>query len=634
MCGISGIFGPGAVDVGALRRMASSLAHRGPDGEGYWQDKEGGIGFTHRRLSIVDLSSSGEQPMQDASGRWVITFNGEIYNHREIRKELGSAVASWRGSSDTEVLLEAVARWGVVEALRRFEGMFAFALWDRRDRELVVARDRMGERPVYIGWIGDDIAFGSELSSLRMHPQWRGGTVEAAVSLFLRFGFVPAPMSIHPGVFKLPAGSLLRLRETDAGRLWSQSEFMGRVEPYWRLASVVESSRREPFGGTFEEAVDEARVLLDRAVACRAQADVPVGALLSGGVDSSIVVESMQRQSSTPVDTFTVGFDEAGIDESEVAAGVARALGTNHSVVRLPVGSAQALVRCVADVYDEPFADVAQLPAILLSGVVRKKVSVALTGDGGDELFAGYQRYHDCARAWGWRSRMPSVAVDAISGVLAGISGFNPASWGRLPARASRTIVRWQPSQLGQFYEDWLAFPGAPAARAQELLWRSSNVERPAIPISAAAQMRYLDQCVTLPEGIHTKLDRASMSQGLELRVPLLDSSLVAFSWRLPEQWLRNGKNGKVVLRSMLARSLPRAIAKRPKQGFDVPISEWLRSGLRDWASELLESAEDSPGFDVGYFRRSFDQHLQGRVEHGHSLWAALVFLAWRRKHG
>lgn len=635
MCGIAGVLGPGASDASIVAAMAASLAHRGPDGEGIWRDDSGSVALGHRRLAILDLSPSGAQPMADASGRWVVSFNGEIYNHRELRRSLGGDSRAWRGTSDTEVLLQAIAEWGIDAALARCEGMFALALWDRQGRELVLARDRMGERPLYVGWVGRDIVFGSELRALRRHPSWQGGILEPAVSAFLRWGFVPAPMSIHPGVFKLPAGTLLRLRPGTAAAPGSPEAFDARLERYWRLSTVIDAARRDPWTGSFDDATAEAQALLDRAVACRMQADVRVGALLSGGIDSSLVVASMQRQSTTPVKTFTVGFDDAAIDESAVASQVARCLGTEHHALHLPMAEAADWVGRVATVYDEPFADVAQLPAMLVSEAVRRHVTVALTGDAGDELFAGYQRYRDCGRAWAIRSALPESAAGAVGALLGRLAAAAPGRWGRLPIRADRSRGRWRSRRLDDFYGDWLAFPGAPLPVGGVPALAGFAGQPPLAALSPMARMRFLDQGATLPEGIHTKLDRASMAFGLELRVPLLDSALVAFSWRLPEPWLRRGPTGKVILREMLARSLPAAVATRPKQGFDVPIGAWLRAGLRDWAADLVAGAGGVPGLDVAHLRRSFEAHLAGRVDHGHALWAALVLLAWRRaQHG
>lgn len=630
MCGVAGVLGPGASQAATVAAMAASLVHRGPDGEGIWKDESGLLALAHRRLAILDLSPAGAQPMTDASGRWVISFNGEIYNHRQLRQSLAGICRAWRGTSDTEVLLEAIAAWGLAAALAKCEGMFAFALWDRQARDLVLVRDRMGERPLYVGWVGRDIAFGSELGALRVHPEWRGGIVEPAVSAYLRWGFIPAPMSIHPGVFKLPAGTLLRLRPSDAGVPFSPEAFQGRLEHYWRLSSVVDSARQDPWRGSFDEAVGAAQSLLDRAVACRMQADVPVGALLSGGVDSSLVVESMQRQSPIAVKTFTVGFDDAAIDESAVASRVARLLGTEHHALHLPMTRASELARRAASVYDEPFADVAQLPAMLVSQAVRNHVTVALTGDAGDELFAGYQRYRDCARAWAMRSALPNAAARVVGLLMKGLAAADPGRCGRLPVRADRSLGRWRSDRLDDFYEDWLAFPGSPVCRGTSLA--EGVGQSPLAPLSAMARMRFLDQGATLPEGIHTKLDRASMAYGLELRVPLLDSSLVAFSWRLPERWLRRGPRGKVILRALLARTLPGGIAARPKQGFDVPIGAWLRGGLREWAGDLISSGGNIPGLDILQLRRSFEAHLAGRVDHGHALWAALVLIAWGQR--
>ncbi|ODS63089.1 MAG: asparagine synthase (glutamine-hydrolyzing) [Arenimonas sp. SCN 70-307] len=633
MCGIAGVLGPGSTSPDTLVAMARALAHRGPDGQGIWQDAGAGVAFVHRRLAILDLSEAGSQPMLDREGRWAISFNGEIYNHQSLRKALGGHSQAWRGTSDTEVLLRAIADWGVESALVRCEGMFALAAWDRINGELFLARDKTGERPLYVGWLGGDIVFGSELKALRCHPSWRGGMVEKAVHSLLRWGFIPSPLSIHPAVYKIPPGTLLRLKLGDAGSAWDLVTFQCRLKNYWSLASIVDEAARSPWEGGLDEAAGEAQRLLDASVRSRMNADVPVGALLSGGIDSSLVVESMQRQASGRVQTFCVGFDEAGLDESEVSQRVARLLGTEHHILRLPSHAAMDLVPSMAEIYDEPFADMAQLPAVLVGRAIREHVTVALTGDGGDELFGGYQRYLDCEDAWRIASALPTPVVRCLEGLLRAVGRMVSPGLGRLPQRANRLVDRLREKEFGAFYEAWLAFPGS--GRVLSSPCRStlaSHVrEWPRKSLTPGESMRYLDQSTVLADGIHTKLDRSSMASGLELRVPLLDSAILSFSWGLADELVRRDGAGKPVLRRMLSRHLPPEVSERRKHGFDVPVSAWLRGGLRSWAEELISGAGDIPGLDKAGLRRLYDDHLSGRLDAGHALWAALMVIAWRQ---
>jgi asparagine synthase (glutamine-hydrolysing) len=612
--------------------MGDSLRHRGPDGQGVWLDASAGIGMAHRRLAIVELSDAGAQPMLSHCGRYVLSFNGEIYNYLALRRELEAfGNVEWRGHSDTEVLLCAIGRWGLEQALQRCNGMFAIALWDRSNRELTLARDRTGEKPLYVGWVGSDIVFGSELRAFRCHPDWRQGVEPLAVARMLRLGYVPAPLSIHPNVYKLPAASLLRLRARHTVERPSAEQFAAWLEYYWDIDEVVQAALDDPWRESAAAAMDAIRGLLDDSVQLRMLADVPVGALLSGGIDSSLVVASMQRQSAKPVKTFTVGFDEPSLDESGPARDVARMLGTDHEHVRLPATRALDLVERLPDVYDEPFADAAQLPALLVSEATSRRVKVALTGDGGDELFHGYQRYLDAARAWRLLRHLSPGARRRT------------ASWMHLlgksigPGALAQTLRR-QGSRIGasdedHYYANVLVFPGALQLRSGQV---SPRLDFPARLELFASRMRYVDQRLGLPEGIHTKLDRASMTTGLELRVPLLDHRLLALAWRMPQTWLANGRTGKLLLRRMLERELPGRIASRPKQGFDVPVASWLRGPLREWATDFVESRtlKDDPLIDAAEANARFADHVAGRADNGYALWALLMYLAWSRRYG
>lgn len=635
MCGIAGILGPTArVPTGLLEAMAGALRHRGPDGQGVWQDGNV-IALAHRRLAILDISEAGAQPMVSRDGRWVLSFNGEIYNHPAIRRELeSSSGAEWRGHSDTEVLIEAIACWGLRSALARCNGMFALAVWDRREKALTLARDRMGEKPLYFGWVGEDILFASELKALRCHPRWQHAIEPGALGWMLQVGYVPAPMSIHPGVYKLPVGSLIRLTEADAAAPLSIQGFEARLEPYWCLEDTIEKSRSLGWQGSAQEAQDELERRIDEAVRLRMLADVPVGALLSGGVDSTLVVASMARQSATPIRTFTVGFQEAGYDESADAREVADRWGTLHENLELPPSAALDLVGQLPEVYDEPFADAAQLPAILVNRAARSRVTVALTGDGGDELFQGYQRYLDGERVWNGLARLPPGSGRLASKLAERVRRFVPP--GRFSQMLGRQVARLSASPIAEDYaRSLLTFPGAgfgPPAYAGA--W-------PAIPnslsdASLGEKMRFLDQKFSLPEGIYCKLDHASMASALELRVPLLDPDLVAFSWRFPAGWHAHGGVGKRMLRGLAFRHLPEGVHSRRKKGFDVPIGQWLRGPLMQWAQDLLsaDALRGDPYLDATRVRAMFQQHIERRADHAYSLWAILMYRSWALRHG
>jgi len=621
-----------------LLSMNSSLRHRGPDDGGIWADGSRSIGLAHRRLAVVDLSPAGAQPMQSEGGRYVLSYNGEIYNHVELRQELIAAgVSGWRGHSDTEVLLAAIVQWGVDEALRRCNGMFAMALWDRSSGELVLARDRTGEKPLYVGWVAGAIVFGSELRALRCHPGWKQEIEPSALALMLRLGYVPAPWSIQKGVFKLPAASLLRLRREDADKPLPVDAFAARLEHYWSLDETIGQALAQPWEGSEDEAMDALQSTLDDAVRIRMTADVPIGALLSGGIDSSLVVASMQRQSSVPVRTFTVGFDEAALDESGHARDLARLLGTRHEEIRVSAPHALDMVARLPEVYDEPFADVAQMPALLVCEAARKHVTVALTGDGGDELFHGYQRYLNAEQSWGMLEGLGVSGRRVVAGFL--------EKAGRLAPRGKRSVSLLR--QAGRipaidgddYYARLLTFTGSAEGTGGETLSHSMRWAWPRIPSNVsglAKRMRYVDQRMSLPEGIHTKLDRASMAVALELRVPLLDPRLLAMSWRMPQPWLAQRGVGKLLLRKMLGRQLPASLASRPKHGFDVPVSTWLRGPLREWAADLLvsEVPKNDAWVDARVARSLFDDHVSGRADYGYALWALLMYLSWSARHG
>jgi asparagine synthase (glutamine-hydrolysing) len=633
VCGIAGFLVRGEGFAAAelepsVARMAETLRHRGPDSSGAWVDAAAGIALGHRRLAIVDLTPDGAQPMVSACGRFVITFNGEIYNFRELRRDLEAQGARFRGRSDTEVLLEAIARWGAEEALRRANGMLALAVWDRRDRVLGLARDRLGKKPLYWGRFGDGIFFASELKALRAHPRFRGEIDRDALAHLVRYSYVPAPASIFRGVHKLEPGTWLRIPAAPGAPLPAASAF-------WSAREAAERGARERFPGDVREAESALHDLLADAVERRMISDVPLGALLSGGIDSPTVVALMQQRSASPVRTFTIGFREKTFDEAAPARAVAAHLGTDHTELTVTPRDALEVIPRLPVLYDEPFADTSQIPTYLVARMARGYVTVALSGDGGDELFAGYRRYFRCLARWRWLARAPAGLRRGAARVL---SGAAAAAW---PLGAPAAVGR-----LGRVGEQ------LGAASLEDLFVRASarcpNVGR-FVPGSASPdgllhtperwaeldepleRMMYLDLAGNLPEDILTKVDRASMGVSLEVRCPLLDHRVVELAWRFPPDWKARGGEGKWILRRVLERYVPRALFDRPKQGFGVPLAAWLRGPLREWAEGLLDPQRlRGEGYlDASAVREVWSQHLAGWRDHRLLLWNLLSFEAW-----
>lgn len=641
MCGIVGFLDPrGVSGTDELRStvlaMAGHMTPRGPDADGAWVDADAGVAFGHRRLSILDLSDLGAQPMTSADGRFVITYNGEIYDHAELAAELRSAGAVFRGHSDTEILLEAIARWGVEATLRRVDGMFAFGLWDRRERRLTLARDRMGEKPLYYGHLGATFVFSSSLDVVRAHPDFDRPLDMDALALYFRFKYVPAPWSIYRGVSKLEPGTVVEI---------DHEGVPGAPRHYWRYFDLVE--RGTVFDGSDRDAIDELDRLLRRSVRRRMVADVPVGAFLSGGIDSSTVVAAAQAESDRPVRTFTIGSTEAGYDESSDARAVAEHLGTDHTELVVTEQDALATIDRLAAVTDEPFGDSSLLPTLLVSELARRDVTVALSGDAGDELFAGYNRYVWVPAIWRRLGRLPAGLRRSGAGVVARVP---PAGWDRaarlLPeARRPRHLGLKVSKVLGiaDAADEYEVFHRLVSHWQQpDLLVRGGKEPRTAVDDPAAwprvddivAHMSALDAVTYLPDDILTKVDRASMAVSLEGRIPLLDVSIVEFAASLPTQMkLRNGTS-KWVLRELLARSVPREIIERPKSGFGVPIESWLRGPLRGWAEERLRGAAVTTLLDAATVDRAWQDHQAGRRNHAYELWDVLMFASWCESRG
>lgn len=644
MCGLTGFWQPGGfAHEAALKQieiMADRLLHRGPDdgkGEG-WLDADSGIALGHRRLAVIDLSPAGKQPMLSSGGRFVLAYNGEVYNYLELRQRLereGTAPA-WRGHSDTETLLACIEAWGIETTLKRSVGMFAFALWDRQRRSLVLARDRAGEKPLYYGWQGDTFLFGSELKALRAHPAFNAAVDRGALALFLRHNYIPAPYSIHQGIFKLLPGTWLELRQGQRD-----------IEPrsYWSLAEVAERGMSEPFAGSDADAVDEVAGLLGRAVAGQQVADVPLGALLSGGIDSTLITALMQAQSRRPVRTFTIGFDEKAYDEATHARAVAAHLGTDHTELRLGANDALDLIPQLPAMYDEPFADSSQLPTHLVMRLARQHVTVALSGDAGDEFFGGYNRYFLGPKTWHRMGWMPAPMRHALGAAMTAVPAHTMNRWaGPLASRLGIAQPGNKAHKLGRGLRHVNGIDDLYVSLVSEWPDAGSMVVDGFIPPNLldarerwprlgdpVARMMALDGLTYLPDDILVKVDRAAMAVSLETRAPFLDRDLMEFAWRLPlHMKLRDGK-GKWILRQLLDRHVPRALIERPKMGFGIPLDEWLRGPLREWASDLL--AEDRLRRE-GYLHpeaitRTWSAHLRGQGSFGYRLWSVLMFQAW-----
>lgn len=634
MCGIAGIFGP---DLGQmlpfLPLMADSLKHRGPDASGTWADISTGIGFAHRRLAVIDLSPLGNQPMVSDSGRFVLSYNGEIYNYRDLRHELQSFRAiPWRGHSDTEVLLNAIECWGVRQSLERINGMFAFAAWDRDRRTLTLARDRMGEKPLYIGWIGSYLVFASELRAFRCLPHCDFEVDRQALGLLLRFGYIPAPFSIYRNIFKLPAATSLTLAGGPGPKPSSGSAFLAKLECYWDLSRAAGENASRLFCGNEKRALDVLQDLLEDAVRLRMEADVPLGALLSGGIDSSLVSAIMQRHSAKPIQTFTIGFDENKFNEAKYAKRIAEYLGTEHTELYLSSEHALGIIPRLPEIYDEPFADPSQIPTFLVSSIARRHVTVAVSGDGGDELFCGYGRYFDASRLWKGIGWWPGIGREILARLLQCV-GKMLDDKGRIGFRLHRLGSRIDAEAFEEYYANLLSFSLLPIDRG---FWpKGDAIESLSHPLPSGLEisrrMMFLDQSLYLPENILTKTDRASMRSSLEVRVPLLDHRVVEFSWRLPTGLHTNNRSGKLLLKKLLYKYIPCEFVDRPKQGFEIPLNDWLRGPLSEWVCDLLEpSVIAGQGYlDAEKVSTLVKEHLGGHADHGYALWPVLMFQTW-----
>ncbi len=661
MCGLTGFIEADLRDPDDLRAriqpMTDSLRLRGPDGEGIWLGE--GVALGHRRLSILDLSPAGAQPMLSDCARFVIAFNGEIYNHLDLRRDLEAAGAApaWRGHSDTETLLAAVRHWGLDETLRRSAGMFVIALWDRKERRLALVRDRMGEKPLYWGWAGSTLVFGSELKALRQHRNFPRGLCREATAQYLRFGYVPAPRSIHPGIYKLEPGTILEIvgkpPSVQPDKPLRPGEKLGNltIRRYWSLNETVDAGALAPFTDE-TEALSALDTALNAAVVRQMISDVPLGAFLSGGIDSSLIVAIMQKQSARPVQTFTVGFEDARFDESPHAAAVARHLGTDHTALVVTDAETRLVIPHLPDFYDEPFADSSQIPTHLICRAARKKVTVALSGDGGDELFGGYNRYFWGPEVWKRLQPIPKPVRHVLG---AAIVAMPVAGWDRLGLlhqwlrpgssgisglgdKTHKLAVGFRDvTNIDDLYRSLITVWANPEALVRGAIEPPSLLDDPLpaeLDNDPAARMMVQDMRSYLPDDILCKVDRAAMGISLETRVPFLDPDVIALSTRLPMHMKIRGTTGKWALRQIVDRHVPGELLERPKTGFGIPVGDWLRGPLRDWAEDLL--TPEKLGADEllapAPIRKAWSEHISGRRDWTQRLWTILMLQAWRER--
>ncbi len=643
MCGIAGIYSfdprPNRGDINKnISDMTNALQSRGPDGHGIWQDHEIPLALGHRRLSILDLSPSGHQPMKSQSGRYIVTYNGEIYNFKTLRKELETTHGVvFTGGSDTEVLLSCIEFYGFKKTLEKINGMFAFALWDHKEKMLYLARDRFGKKPLYIGWAGSNLLFASELKSFCTHPDFSRDVDRNSLTSYMRFGYVPAPLCIYKQVWQLPAGVMMAI---NINMIRSGQELKSLMSSYWSHKDALVNARANPIDNT-DNIVDEFEELLSTCVRDRMVSDVPLGAFLSGGIDSSAIVALMQKNSAKPVKTYTIGFDETGFNEAVYAKKISAHLGTDHHEVYLSAKDSLDVLSDLPDIYDEPFADSSAIPTYLVSKFARKSVTVALSGDGGDEMLCGYERYLSGAKAWNIIQNIPTNLRSPLSQMLTTIS---PKTWNKLRPNnpqfgshiykfASILDKKCAGDAYMSFISQWQK-PKQCVIDGSEGLIPLVDPDIQIDDLNFSEEMMYWDSLSYLNGDILTKVDRASMAVSLEVRAPLLDHRIYDFAWKLPMEYKLRGGKGKWILRQVLNKHVPAELFERPKQGFGVPIAQWLREDLKDWAEDLLDEYELREQGLLNYklINTMWEEHKQGRGHHVHKLWTVLMFQAWHRR--
>lgn len=650
MCGIAGYWQRDCSDTSIALSMAEAIVTRGPNDFGVWSERESGIALAHRRLSILDLSPAGHQPMVSYCGRYVLVFNGEVYNHLSLRSLLEENLKgfSWRGHSDTETLIECFAAWGVEKTIGMAVGMFSFALWDTKDKLLTLARDRLGEKPLYWGWSDDFLIFASELKAIKAHPGFKAEINRDSLTLFLRHGYVPAPYSIYRSIQKLMPGHFIEI--TLGGDISVSKSANSRV--YWSVNDVVKEGLIRPFSGSASDAVDVLEAQLKASVSDQMLSDVSLGAFLSGGIDSSTIVALMQSQTRTPVKTFTIGFDENGYNEAIHAKAVARHLGTNHTELYVQPNDALAVIPELPTIYCEPFADSSQIPTFLVSQLAKQHVTVALSGDGGDELFGGYNRYMAVQKVWNPLMKMPEFVRILAA---AGLNSLSPASWDKifehlkpvLPKRYQLSIPGEKARKLGEvlrlkdgasFYRQLTSHwsdPESLVINGKEPLTQITDNNSWAETDSLEHFMMALDAKTYMSDDILTKVDRAAMACSLETRVPMLDHRVFELAWRMPLSYKVREGQGKWLLRQVLYRYVPKELIERPKMGFGIPLDSWLRGPLKAWAEALLDEQRlRNEGYlNPAPIRQLWNEHLSGKKNWQYHLWNVLMFQAWLEKN-